>query len=70
MKVSNMSPLKTLQVLLIVSEIAIFLAGFLLSRLFGFSMLLVYIPMTIFFFVFCVGIVSYCNSHHIADDEL
>lgn len=62
-----MSQLKILQLVLIVSEAIIFFAGLLLSKIFGFSMLITYIPMIIFFFVFLSAIVSYCRKHGIVD---
>ncbi len=65
-----MSPLKSLQLMLVVSEITLFLTGLLFSKLFGFSMLLTYIPMLVFFFVFLSAIVSYCQKHKIVDDAL
>lgn len=65
-----MDPLKALQLMLIVSEVTLFFAGLVFSRLFGFSMLLTYIPMTIFFFVFMSGILSYCRKHNIVDKTL
>jgi hypothetical protein len=65
-----MSQLKALQLMLVVSEAILFFGGLLLSRLFGFSMLVTYVPMTIFFFIFLIGILSYCREHGIADSSL
>jgi hypothetical protein len=70
MPLKTTSPLKNLQLVLVVSEAIIFITGLLLSQLFGFSMLLTFIPMIIFFFVFLHGIVSYCRKHNIVDETL
>lgn len=65
-----MSPFKSLQLMLIVSEAIIFFGGLVLSRLFEFSMLYTYLPMIIFFFVYLKGLMSYYEKHGIVDKSL
>lgn len=65
-----MDQLRSLQLMLIVSQAILFFGGLLLSRIFGFSMLITYVPMIIFFFIFLIAIVSYYREHKIVDKSL